>query len=93
MTALLTIFVCFHGSEKSGSSGSERLSCRHIMFSFGKQYCLLIWLTKLRETLQPQLDGGPNCHLSIIFVSLAWIDASPLQPGSPQFQGGTQDFK
>ena len=24
LTALWTIFVCFHGSEKSGSSGSEK---------------------------------------------------------------------
>ena len=24
LTVLLTIFVCFHGSEKSGSSGSEK---------------------------------------------------------------------
>ena len=48
-------------------------SSHHIMVSFAKQYCLLIWLTNLREMLLPQLDGGPNCHLSIISVSIAWM--------------------
>ena len=51
LTALLAILVCFHGSEKGSSSGSEKndfdTKCHYIMFSFAKQYCLLIWLTNL----------------------------------------------
>ena len=43
LTALLAIFVCFHGSEKGGLSGSDknRLNTNwshYIMFSFAKQY-------------------------------------------------------
>ena len=42
LTALLAIFVCFHGSEKGGLSGSDKnhfnSTGHYIMFSFAKQY-------------------------------------------------------
>ena len=42
LTALLAIFVCFHGSEKGGLSGSDKnhfnTTAHYIMFSFAKQY-------------------------------------------------------
>ena len=42
LTALLTIFVCFHGSEKNGSSGSEKNHFNTEWSLYNVQFCKTI---------------------------------------------------
>ena len=42
LTALLAIFVCFHGSEKGGSSGSDKNRFNTNWSLYNVQFCKTI---------------------------------------------------
>ena len=81
LTALLTFFVCFHGSEKKGSSGSEKNIFNtewslYIMFSFSKQYRKISILPS-QKGLEFPVGGGfcKNQYMCVcvcVCVKLYW---------------------